>query len=212
MKLGQYDEQDAPGIRRNAHPATKNHVGKANEMVELMDNKEEEWKEKYQQRAWALAHSQLEHEEQPLTIFVVHKDLTDPKENPINARFPSRTIFNPVILSTKVVSTKTKTIMKTVLNPTTNRRELREVTETYEIPNTITSKEGCMSFANRKPKNVERFFRIKVRYWYPVTILGFTFLWRRTEWCEGLKSFIFQHEIDHMSGNDVYHGKQTSKV
>lgn len=212
MKLGQFDQHEAHGIARQALPATKNHLGKANEMVQFIDEHEEEWAKTYQQRAWAIAHSQLEHEETPLRIFVVHADLTKDTENPLNARFPHRIIFNPVILSTEVPPEKSKKVLKTVLNPKTGRREVREVTEFFKVENTIQSKEGCMSFAHRKPKNVERFFRIKVRYWYPKTIFGYTFLWRRTEWCEGLKSFIFQHEIEHFDAGNIYHGKGTRQV
>ena len=33
MKLGQYDEHEAHGIKRVAYPATLKHIGKATEMV-----------------------------------------------------------------------------------------------------------------------------------------------------------------------------------
>ena len=52
--------------------------------------------------------------------------------------------------------------------------------------------EGCMSFPFRKPKKVERYVRIKVSYNDTTTIL------------EGQAAHIFQHEVDHGFGKNIY--------
>ena len=60
-----------------------------------------------------------------------------------------------------------------------------------------------MSFPNRKPKNVEVYYRIKVRYQIP----AWYGLKTKTEWVEGLKAHIFQHEINHAHGKNIYYAK-----
>lgn len=207
MKLIHYNKTNQWGINAVASKATRKHISLANEMVKTMDESEEEWQKKLDLRAWALAHGQLDDSIPPLRIFVVHKDLLAVGQNPLNTRFPSRTIFNPRILKSKPKADKKRNVLKTVLNPETGRREVKEVVEYVAVPNTISSKEGCMSFPHKKEKNVERFFRIKVRYYYPVTVLGFTFLRPKTEWVEGLKSVIFQHELEHFESGNIYYGK-----
>ncbi len=75
------------------------------------------------------------------------------------------------------------------------------------IRNDISVKEACMSFPQRTEKHIKRYFRIKVRYEVPVTFFGFTFLMRKTEWLEGLKAHVFQHEVDHAMGKNIFHAK-----
>lgn len=64
----------------------------------------------------------------------------------------------------------------------------------------VTFKEGCMSFLWRKEKAVNRFANITVRYSTP--FLGFLMPRRRT--FKNLNAFIFQHEIDHAEGINIY--------
>lgn len=68
-----------------------------------------------------------------------------------------------------------------------------------------TVKEGCLSFPDRGDKKVQRFLDIKVRYeipfidknkrvWFEVMI----------EPAKGYVAQIFQHEIEHASGRNIY--------
>ena len=61
-------------------------------------------------------------------------------------------------------------------------------------------KEACMSFPYNKPKNVDRWNRITVRYWVP--FLGFTRPVKRR--FVGLPAFIIQHEMEHARGTNIY--------
>jgi hypothetical protein len=206
MKLETENHHDEKvGIYAVSRKATRKHIGIANEMVEYVDTAEKEWADKYGMKAWAIAHAQLTKSAEPLCIFVVHPSLVEAGLNPLNAGFPSRTIFNAQILSAEKELITYKNVRKTVFNEKTGKREIHDrVPEKCTTPNIFEPKEGCMSFVHRKPKKVQRVYRITVRYWYPRKILGVWILWRRTEKVEGLKSQIFQHEIQHFEGSNIY--------
>jgi len=61
-------------------------------------------------------------------------------------------------------------------------------------------KEACISFPYRAGKHVLRYERITVAYQIP--IIGE--LETLVEECEGLKAIMFQHEIDHQNGKNIY--------
>lgn len=61
-------------------------------------------------------------------------------------------------------------------------------------------KEACMSFPYNKPKNVDRFNKIKVKYRVP--FFGFTRSVTRN--FTGLPAFICQHEHEHSEGKNLY--------
>lgn len=207
MKLElELDREKKEGIYSRSKPATRNHISLAREMVEVCDASEKEWADKYSMKAWAIAHAQLTTSTEPVCIFVVHPSLVGKDLNPLNAGFPSRMIFNAQILEAEKELVTYKNVRKTVFNEKTGKREIHAAfPEKCTTPNIFEPQEGCMSFVHRKPRKVTRVYRIKVRYWYPVTILGFSFLWRRTEVVEGLKSQIFQHEIQHFEGTNIFH-------
>jgi peptide deformylase len=69
------------------------------------------------------------------------------------------------------------------------------------ISNVISVPDACMSFARRSGKNVEIFYRIKVKY---QTRGIFGLMKTHKEWVKGLKSHIFQHEIGHAHGKNIY--------
>lgn len=193
------------GIYAISKRAKRSDVKIAEEMVRVMDASEKEWADKYQMKAWAIAHAQLTKSPEPLCIFVVHPSLVEEGLNPINAGFPSRMIFNAQILEAEKELVTYKNVRKTVFNEKTGKREIHAaVPEKHTTPNIFKPEEGCMSFVHRKPKKVQRVYRITVRYWYPRKILGFNVLWRRTERVEGLKAQIFQHEIQHFEGSNIY--------
>lgn len=61
-------------------------------------------------------------------------------------------------------------------------------------------KEACMSFPYNKPKNVDRWEKITVKYRVP-------FLWFTrpvTRKFVGLPAFIAQHEAEHSAGKNIY--------
>lgn len=206
------DPKERKGIYAYSVPAGRKDIPLANEMVEYCDSQIGEWDSKYGLKYWAMAHAQLTDDERPKRIFIVNKELFDTAEPATDTKFPSRTIFNARILELDKAFTKTKKVQKTVWKPEKERRELEMVDETYEVPNLMSCKEGCMSFPHRKPKNVDRVFKLKVAYSYPVTILGFTFLWPKSEWVQGLKAQIFQHEIQHFEGENIYYQKEKQEV
>jgi len=197
--------EDKVGIYAVSKKAKRAHIPLAFLITQVCDDAEKEWADKYGMKAWAISHAQLTTSPEPLRIFVVHPTLAEKSLNPLNAGFPSRAIFNAQILEAEKELVMYKKVRKTVFNGTTGKREIHDkVPEKCATPNIFEPKEGCMSFVHRKPKKVQRVFRITVRYWYPRRILGLWVLWRRTEKVEGLKSQIFQHEIQHFEGDNIY--------
>lgn len=151
--------------------------------------------------AYAISHCQVE--EEPIAMFVVAPQLlgkSDKKHNQRNFFFPAAAIFNAEILEAPE-EVKAKVPNRVIArNPETGKDEMRIELMEQTVTNKAYLKEACMSFSHRSEKTVERFLKIKVRYWY---------LWhgvpmRKTEWIEGLKAHIFQHELDHAAGKNIY--------
>lgn len=209
MKLElEQDHNSKCGIYAVSKPAKRADIKLAKQMAKAIDNSEEEWAQKYNMKAWAIAHAQMTLSPEPKAFFVVHPSLVDKKLNKVNAGFPSRYIFNPVILEAEKELVTYKNVRKTVMNAETGKREIKDnVPEKCTTPNIFEPLEGCMSFPHRKPKKIKRVFRMKVRYWYPINILGFNFLWSKTETVEGLKSQIFSHELQHFEGSNIFYSK-----
>lgn len=66
-----------------------------------------------------------------------------------------------------------------------------------ESQHPTTHIEGCMSFAFRGSKKVQRFQQLTVEYMNDKDEIVM-------ESVEGLRAFVFQHEIDHMNGKAIY--------
>jgi hypothetical protein len=153
--------------------------------------------------AFALHHVQVD-TEQPLNMFVVRDDLYTrvprvagdfdlEKDGEHNMFFPARAIFNPVLYT----ALPTRIEYHAVESPDGEQKTSRAMSNFWEPT------EGCMSFPHRKPVTVDRFMKITVEYWY----VDETHEWQHTrEVIEALKSQIFQHELDHANGINVYHG------
>lgn len=71
--------------------------------------------------------------------------------------------------------------------------------------NNMSIQEACMMFPNRKPKKLDRPYRIEVTYQVPV-FYGF-FLETIHEELEGLQSQIFQHNVEHIEGRNIFFKK-----
>ncbi len=70
---------------------------------------------------------------------------------------------------------------------------------TRDIP--CTFEEGCMSFPFRKSKKVQRYNDIKVEYYIPFLDVH---LIKKTKVLTDIEAYIFQHEIDHANGVNIY--------
>jgi len=151
--------------------------------------------------AYAISHCQICAD--PYAMFTVAEELSNPFDIPdtrtrnyTNFYFPAQTIFNAKILE------KPEEIMESVAERVMNPDlTTKIISKDKMVSNIINVPDACMSFPLKKKKNVDIYFRIKVRYqirkWY-----GFKTI---TEWVEGLKSHIFQHEIDHANGKNIYY-------
>lgn len=92
--------------------------------------------------------------------------------------FPGQIIINPVILA---------------------KEEEIEV-KGLKVPNLKRLDEQCISFPYRSAKKVERYDVIKVRYQTP----GFWGLKTHTAELKGIQSQIFQHEVGHCLGQNIF--------
>ena len=64
----------------------------------------------------------------------------------------------------------------------------------------VDFKDACMSFPFRQPKNIQRYYIIKVKYYVP--FLGF--LRKKVKRFENIPAFIVQHEGEHSQGKNIY--------
>lgn len=173
------------------------------EMVAWLDDAQGSFVGKYR-NAWAISHAQVCAE--PLAMFVITQEFIakdDGRLNHVNTLWRSRIIFNPVILETPDVL-EVQVPKRNVKRVAHDKVEVETTIETVRKPNLYTPaiKEACMSFPYRSGRSIKRLFRIKVAY----DIIGF-FGQRKhvEEWIEGVKAHIFQHEVMHQHGLDMYH-------
>lgn len=158
-------------------------------------------------KAYAVSHCQVS--DNPYAFFVVSKDLINEMK-----------LFDTLAMSRKNFYFASQVILNARILVATDKIEgkvpKREVTKDSEgkvgykithedglITNKIMVPDCCMSFPDKKPKNTEIYYRIKVRYQIP----AWYGLKTKTEWVEGLKSHIFQHEINHANGKNIYYAK-----
>ncbi len=176
----------------------------ADEMIAWLDENNGKF-EGYYKSGFAIAHCQVA--EDPLKLFVVAKEMVREEGEgmtKLSFIFPARAIWNAEILDapTKV----TRKMPKREVKYENHVAHVEMSLEEKEVMNTYEVKEACMSFPYRNEKTVVRNFRIKVRY----QIVGKGMFGRDkvitvTEWVEGLKAHIFQHEIQHFDGEEIYH-------
>jgi len=203
MELIFPSHKSGKGIYSKAKKAVPSQiVAVAQEMTDWLDERNGTFIGSFS-RAYAISHSQVADE--PWNMFVVAKEMTeapekgDRKHTSKNFYFPARVILNPEILEAE------PTIKRLVpLRKLTTSGEMSLVSQEEDIDNMITVPEGCMSFPYRATRNMKRYFRIKVRYQYLTKVLGLTVTRSKTEWVEGLKSHMFQHEVEHACGKNIH--------
>lgn len=137
------------------------------------------------QSAFAVSHAQVS--DKPWNFFVVASGYVSKPWKKGNY-WPAHAIINPQILEAddKIEIGKLPD----------GKPDIRQNVRTYQ--------EACFSFPFRKPKNVRRYYKIKVRY----QIKGFFGLKTITEEIEGLRAHIFQHEFMHSIGENIYMPKK----
>lgn len=163
-------------------------------------------------KAFGMAHCQVVDHDCPIKLFVLDKELVDPKapvegekgsQTLTNVFFEAQSIFNAEILDAPAK------ILKAVPTREVGKQKDGKVDVQIKmvekkINNIIDVPEGCMSFGHRKARNVKRCYGIKVRYQYlkkglfgerPATFEG---------WVEGLKAHVLQHECDHFDAKNIY--------
>lgn len=152
--------------------------------------------------AYAVSHCQVNDHRNgnPFAFFIVNKQFMNKKESSTNYSWPDQIIYNPEILE------KPETVVKDVPAREVSKDDngnvsYKIVKKRGKVSNQYEVAEACMSFNYKKDKKVMRCYSIRVRY---QTRGFFGRIRRHTEWIEGLKAHIFQHEMDHMEGNNIY--------
>lgn len=113
--------------------------------------------------------------ETPMSFFVVDPNCV------IEQMFKARVIINPKIIKAE---------------------DMRKLDESVSVPNTIEYDEPCLSFPFRKPKKTLRHDTVEVEYQIPV--MGGLRLKTVRGVLNGIASEIFQHEVDHTNGKNIY--------
>jgi len=206
--IAKWDHKKEEGIYAVSAPVKRFSVIKdtAFNMVKWLNDNNGNFPEPYI-TAYAVSHCQVE--AKPYHFFVVNKDLIGKKKDKKgrntskNFYFPSQIIVNAEILEIpeKIKANKPERVVVKENGRVGTKVVIKEVME----KNKIGVPEACMSFLHRTQKTMERYYRVKVKYFIPKKILGFYYLSKRVEWVEGLKSHIFQHETDHAKGLNMYY-------
>jgi hypothetical protein len=156
--------------------------------------------------AYGLHHVQVREQDEysPFNFFVVSQNIVEVQDSAFH--LDGRIIVNPEILEmTERVEMDVPSRKVEMVN---DKLEVKLTTEKKELKNKIQVQEGCMSFPFRTAKNVDRYYKVKVRYFIPKkTLFGGWKLKKVEDWVSGLKAHIFQHECDHSNGLNIYHDK-----
>lgn len=160
--------------------------------------------------AIAVSHCQVS--EEPLAMFALTSELVGkPKkhtrtQNRKNFWFPAQVIFNAEII--EALDEIERLVPKRELKrkPNSHEYEATLTREYKKVSNIIEAPDACMSYPNRTKKNTKRYHTIVVKYQVMREFLGFRWLKTVVEEVESLKAHIFQHEIDHAYGIDMYFG------
>jgi len=160
--------------------------------------------------AVAISHCQVS--EEPLAMFAISSELVAKsqkhtrQQNGKNFYFPAQVIFNAEVI--EAMDEVERLVPKREMKRKPNSHEYEAIlTREYKfVTNLIDVPDACMSYPDRTKKNTSRYHTIKVRYQIMRSLFGFKYLKTVTEEVEALKAHIFQHEIDHAYGMDMYFG------
>lgn len=161
-------------------------------------------------RAVGISHAQVS--EEPLAMFAISSEMVGKSrkhtrnQNAKNFWFPAQVIFNAEII--EALDEIERLVPKRELKRKPNSHEYEAlITKEYKkVSNFIEAPDACMSYPNRTKKNTKRYHTIVVRYQILRSFLGFKWLKTVVEEVESFKAHIFQHEIDHAYGIDMYFG------
>lgn len=161
-------------------------------------------------RAVGISHAQVS--EEPLAMFAISSEMVGKSkkhtrnQNAKNFWFPAQVIFNAEII--EALDEIERLVPKRDLKRKPNSHEYEAtITKEYKkVSNFIEAPDACMSYPNRTKKNTKRYHTIVVKYQILRSFLGFKWLKTVVEEVESFKAHIFQHEIDHSFGIDMYFG------
>lgn len=150
-------------------------------------------------RAFAMSHSQCS--KKPLRMFIVDKDMVGRYANDQNGKRTRKNFFfpNQLIFNAKILSTPLHNLEKG--SKRTGLLKLKKQKKVVAVPNTYLVEDACMSFPANKPKNTRRFNKIRVSYQVKTMLGGLKTI---KEDIKGMKSHMFQHEVDHQRSMDIY--------
>lgn len=161
--------------------------------------------------AIGLSHCQVS--DKPFAMFAVSSELIKPpgvkmtrKQSSKNFYFPAQVIFNAEIIEAPDEVERLVPKREVIRKPNSKEFEIKMTGELKKVSNFIDADDACMSYPNRTKKKTHRYHTITVRYQVLRSFLGFKWLKTITEEVESFKSHIFQHEIDHSYGIDMYFG------
>lgn len=164
------------------------------------------------QSAVGLSHCQVS--ETPFAMFAISSELVGkPKKreqsrgkNIKNYYFPAQVIFNAEIIEALDEIERLVPKRDLVRKPNSHEYEATITREYKKVTNLIEVPDACMSYPSRTKKNTRRYHTIKVKYQILQSFAGFYWLRTIREEVNALKAHIFQHEIDHAHGIDMYFG------
>jgi hypothetical protein len=161
--------------------------------------------------AVAISHCQVSDE--PRAFFVLGDAMVAKKgekgsrrQNRKNWYFPGRAIFNAEII--EAPETVERMVPKQeIIREQGSKEYKRKLTpELKEVSNLIEVPDACMSYPRRTKKNTRRYHTIKVRYQVLREFWVYRWFKTITEEVDSFKAHVFQHEIDHAHGIDMYFG------
>lgn len=188
----------------------KHAKAEADAMVDFLDNGNAAGFKGNWEKAVGISHCQVS--EEPLAMFVIASELVGKPEkmtrqqNKKNWWFPSRMIFNAEIIWAPEQVERLVPKREIIREKGSKEYSVKLTGEKKMVSNLIEAPDACMSYPNRTKKNTKRYHTIKVRYQVLKSFLGFMWLSTITEEVTSLKAHIFQHEIDHAHGIDMYFG------
>ena len=146
-----------------------------NEMKVFVDS---EFTEGLFKTAYSLAHCEVSTD--PYAFFIINSDFIKKKV------FKHQIMINPEIVN---VPEKIK---------------FKADKDEKENDNNMEILEACMQFPFRKPKRLNRPYRIKVKYQVPFMFGTLLTIWKEFE---GLQSQIFQHNLEHIQSKNIFFKK-----